>query len=536
MKYDDLRKIIEDAERYQKDNFLKQAEMFINWYEGRFKGSGKREIPYIVNLTYQIAKTIRVSIYSENPSFQVKIGQSVEDDTTRRKTARLLEEGLKHILSRMQIHRVNRRVIDDAVVCGFGCTKLGYRVNGGNKELDTPSVTSNKKDEPFVNRISPLNIILPPEATTLMSLPYICEIIWLKKEVAEKYFKKEDLPTETKENERNQVEYVKIYEFHDYVDNKIYTMIEGVDKIVNKVDYPIYDNDGNCKNMYQLLWFNDNISDKIYPVSDIFYVMSQISEANDAVERRINFARKSRAGLFLTGNWDEDDLKNLKEGDDGYIIKSLTGDGKVTNVPMMTLGQEFYQNIEYIRQEIFETLGITDYMVGSGGGRMATEAQLIERSRLDRVGDRVRIIEDFYFTQVDTLIELMKQYQEVGIEISELYNNEIIAGELNSELLKTTDAQIVVIPGSTVELDGTKELMKMEKIIQMAAALDPMVAQEVFKRLLEREGFGDLVQNITPQAMQQPDIPGMQGVEGVPSQTPMERGELPNLGSVEGLS
>ena len=61
-----------------------------------------------------------------------------------------------------------------------------------------------------------------------------------------------------------------------------------------------------------------------------------------------------------------------------------------------------------------------------------------------------------------------------------------------------------------------------------------MVAQSVFKRLLEREGFGDLVQDVVPNGMPV-NMPGMQGTEGVPSSTPMEQGRMPNLGIVENI-
>lgn len=534
MNYQKLKEIIDNAERYQKTKMLNRVENYIAWYEGRFKNRTQKEIPYKVNLTYQLAKTIRVSIYSENPSFQVKIGQSVEDSSLRRQSQRLLEEGLKTMLNRMGTHRVNRRIIDDTVICGFGCSKIGYNSVYKDSELNTATSATNKLSEPFINRISPVNIILPPEATNPINVAWICEVIYVNKAVAEKFFGKKNMPSENKDGSNDAIDYVKIYEFHDFNDKKIYTVVEGYNKIFTTVDYPLIDEDGNCKSLYQLLWFNDNISDCVYPLSDIDYVSDQIIEANEAVSRRINFANKSRAGLFISGEWDEKDLKNLREGGDGYIVKSLDGKATVNNVPLMSLGQEFYQNIEYIRQEIFETLGITDYMVGTGGGRMATEAQLIDKSRADRVGDRVRIIEDFFFLQIDTLIELIKQYEEVGIEINDMYGDEMIAGSINSELLQTTDAQVVVITGSTVELDGTKELMKMEKIIQMAAALDPMVAQSVFKRLLEREGFGDLVQDVVPNGMPV-NMPGMQGTEGVPSSTPMEQGRMPNLGIVENI-
>jgi hypothetical protein len=97
MNYQKLKEIIDNAERYQKKKMADRVETYIAWYEGKFKNRTAKEIPYKVNLTYQLAKTIRVSIYSENPSFQVKIGQSVEDNSLRRQTTRLLEEGLKQV-------------------------------------------------------------------------------------------------------------------------------------------------------------------------------------------------------------------------------------------------------------------------------------------------------------------------------------------------------------------------------------------------------------------------------------------------------
>ena len=552
-KLDKLLKIVDDATKYNESIFLNKAKRNIRWYEGAYASqysTDNDKIPYSVNLTYQVARTIRTSIYSKNPQFEVKIGEAVEKKATRTITEQSIEFAIKTYFEFMKINRTNRRVVDDAVIVGFGVSKMGYdyKLDVGDDEAEEQlgSVSADnesqliKANKPYALRVNPLNILLPPEATNIQDLPYVIERIWLPIAIARELYG-DDITVETKTsyydkpNDKNMQEWALFYEMHDYNDENPRKIIFNKDKIISDVPYPLQE-DGNVKSLYQFLSFNDNISDCPYPLSDIDLVAPQIDEANFNFERRVNFNRKNTFKYFVKGTLDKESRKRLMDGEDGAVIENETGDGDLKSVGLMTLGEEFYINIERIRQEIFEILGLTDYEIGGATQkRKATEAQLMERSRLDRVSDRVDIIEEFVFTQADVLIELIKTFQEIRKEMIKEFGEDLVRIPIDSEFLNKLDIQIQVIPGSTVELDGNMMFMNAERALQVAAlAPDRIDIDKILRKVFNNLGFPDVVQS-SQQPVDLSQLPGNQARPGVPSQTPLQQGRIPNVGSVEAM-
>lgn len=553
-------KKVETAEAYKKIYFDDRAKRNISYYQGYFKLASNNvstKIPNNVNLTFSITRTIVSSIFSKNPSFQVLIMKNMQDfidnlklsgiNITKQAIQTAFEYSLKLINFDMGSERTNRLVLTDAVVVGFGVTKQGYKYEL-DKELkeryvqSASSVDCNqliKKNKPYMQRVNPQNIILPQYAKNPSSCDWVCEKIYISKEEAKELYGK-DLPanytqqyTKQKEKDSNQV---LIYEFHDFVAGKIVVFCEKT-KLEEK-PYPLIDEDDNVIPLYDFVWFNDSLSDIVYPVSDIDLVITQIEEANFQIERRINFARKSSPKILLNGNWEKEDIKAIKEEEDLAVIQNITGDGRVDYIPAASLGSEFYANIASIKSEMYEILGITDYQVGGlTQNRKATEAQLIDRSRIDRVGERVRIIETFFYSQMDKLVELIKIYQDVSRIIRFEYNDDIIEIAVDKELYKTSDMDIIIVPGSTISVDKFENDALLMQDIQIASlAPNEINAGELLRQYFQRRGYTNIDKIIPVQQPFQADfgqLPGQQGQAGVPTPTPLERGELPNLGVAE---
>ena len=82
-----------------------------------------------------------------------------------------------------------------------------------------------------------------------------------------------------------------------------------------------------------------------------------------------------------------------------------------------------------------------------------------------------------------------------------------------------------------MNLDNSIELAKMERLLQMSVQLDPMAAREFFIAILNKEGYPDIAQKIQQAPAVMPgEVAGMQGTQGVPSETPLGQGRMPNLG------
>jgi len=554
---DKIIKKVESGINYQEKFFINRAKNNVSLYSGYFKSEysiDSDKIPSNVNLTYSTTRTIVSSIFAKNPSFQVLIMRDMSDfidnlklqgiSLTKQAVQSAFEYSLKLLLYRMNIHRTNRTAITDAVVQGFGVTKLGYKyeLDGELRKdfIQSASALENneviKTNKPYILRINPQNIILPSEARDPNDASWVCEKIYVTKEAAKEQYgldlKADYTPTYTdKEDKQNSM--VLFYEFHDFVNNKI-VVYSNKTKLDEK-PYTLIDQDGNARSLYDFLWFNDSLSEIVYPTSDIDLVITQLLEANAQIERRINFNRKNTPKIFLNGSWDINVIKQIKEGEDLEVVINETGDGTVQNIPIQTLGQEFYANIASIKSEIYEILGITDYQVGGATQqRKATEAQLIDRSRQDRVGERVRIIEEFFYSQVDKLVELIKAYQDVPLISKIEYEDQIIELQLDRELFDTADVDIVIVPGSTVSVDKYEQDALLMQDIQMASLAPNVInAGELLRQYYQRRGYTNLEKIIPTQqpfSLDMAQMPGMQGQAGVPTATPEERGEMPNLG------
>jgi hypothetical protein len=553
-KFLEIVKKIEDAESYKEQYFTKRAKESVSLYSGYWNSEAQQDpdkIPNNANLTYSTTRTIVSSIYAKNPSFTLLIHKDLSDfldnlklqgiSLSKEAVQTALEFSLKILISEMSMHRVNRLCITDAVVQGFGVTKLGYKYELDREKADSFTSASSfeiseviKTNRPYIVRVNPQNIILPIEATDPTHAEWVCEKIYMTAERAKEIYKKdlkaEYVPTYTGKREKNDM--VCVYEYHDFANDTVITYANR-EKLEEKV-YPLVDEYGNPKSLYNFIWFNDSLNEIVYPTSDIDLVKTQIKEANSQIERRINFNRKNTPKFFLKGSWNDNAKHELRTGEDLTIIDNETGDGSIDYIAVQTLGAEFYNGITLLKSEIYEILGLTDYQVGgSTQERKATEAQLIDRSRLDRVGERVRLIEDFFYSQVDTLVELIKAYQDVARVIKLEYEGKSLEISLDKELYNTADLDITVVPGSTVSIDQYQQDALLTQDIQMAALAPQFInAGELLRQYYQKRGYTNLDKIIPSQQGFQADfaqMPGTQGQVGQPSTTPLEQGKLPDV-------
>ena len=579
--YQTLKTLIEQGQKNRQLYFDRRAERNKRWYGGSYSndgtyGNGQGEChlddqpntPYSVNLTKQIVSVIKTSIYSKFPEFSFylkgNVSQSDQAEIQRaagqfvsgtgvqlNKLSRLLELGIKIILKEMKVNKTTKRVIRDAVLFGIGYGKIGYKYRfdakteeqlaPGNQDLSKIGLSGNdvevsdlvKSEKSSLVRVDPRTMILPPEYPD--SLPWLCQEIYLDKEAAEKKYKVKGLSVVTVGNsydldKRYLLNKVKIYEMHifDEESPKVVIMAEGHDGIIKQTEQPLVDESGNVTSLFKILCFNDPI-DEIYPQSDIDIVAPQILEGNVQIQRRVENARKYTNQYVLTGSWGNDEKDGIKKGKDGDIHHVLDANAKVQIVPRLQNGQEFYANISAIRSEAFEILGLTDYSVGGRTQkRKATEAYFVEAGRKDRVNERMVIIEEFSQDIVDTLVELLKKYQ-VSDRIFRLqYENNDIALTMNSKLLTLTDSDVIVVSGSTIELDQNFQLKKAKATAEAAQAFGEVTDQRVVARMVFKElGWANPDQFLLDVPSQPVSRPGQDG------RTPVIPGQSPQPGEVD---
>lgn len=587
-----LLELAKRSEEYR-DRYLKsRAIRNIQWYNGEYEnytntnyapiqGNVDYSALYYVNLVYSTSRTIVSSIYNKFPEFSFFL----QGDLTKSiletygldikfqsgKLQKTLEAITKIYFKEMHAQRTNRKVVLDATIMGFGCSKQGYNVDFDtekkklfeqnynipkDKQVESASNIEVselvRRSEPWLLRVHPLNMLFPISAEDFYRLPWHMEIIYKNKDETEAMYgvpgklssgyMPEYLDPQKPNKER--ADMVKLYEFHslDPAFPFICVFSEGYDKFLEKKQHPLYNEEtGYIKDMYKFVWFNESYK-SIYPQSDIDLVQSQIREAIFQTQKRVEHVRKWVSMLFLKGVFEEKEKLKIVSGADGTYIESLDGNASAEVLAQGDLSNDFYNNIISIRNEIFETLGLTDYAVGGATEkRKATEAQLIERSRIDRVQERVDIIETFSHEQIDTFVEIMKEYEQVGRMFNIELGNERLAMFFAGELLQMSDMSTKVVPGSTVSLDRDAEIRQLEKvapILMNANQMQPGLVKmgKYFKDLLNKLGYsGD--EYINEQApMLPPNVlgnvgqpPGQGNQPNQPVATPQQLGVMPTI-------
>lgn len=567
MRYDykDIKKLIEESESYHSQSIKPKLERNLNWYKGNYN-SDSQEYNYKLNLAYSTAQVLLTSVYSKDPEFSYQINGDIEDhiktilmdpdldiDLDIDLLEKALEKTTKIYFTEMKSRATNKRAILDAVWAGFGVTKMGYIIDLDNSIKELKKTNQDEyirlaetldfsdviiKDEPFKIRINPMNILLPCYAESLYELDWVCQKSYLKQDDALRLYKKR-LPTNAclTLGDNRKPDMVKIYEFHSLDPSFPYICVlaEGHNDFLEIKPHPLYDGK-KIKNMFQFVWFNDGL-DTPYPTADLTLVEDQIKEVNISVSRRVELIKRNSAIYKANGVWERRELDKLKKAKDGEVINAIDASATLEQLPLLTLGEEFYANINAMRNEILEVLGLTDYAIGGNTQqRKATEAQIMEKSRVDRVQTRINAIEDFVFNQADTFIEIMKQYKVVNQTLSiAMPGSKIFKFDFNGQLLKAMDINVQVVAGSTISLDKDSELRRINQLAQIASQFPQNVnAKELFKQMIIKSGFSGeadkFLKDEEPLPLPQAKKPkGMEPIPGIPSPTPMEMGSIPAM-------
>lgn len=570
--YKEIRKNIDDSLNYRNQYYLPFANRNLNWYKGLYETSASNDpdhIPYSENIAYSVIRTIVSTIYSQNPEFSFMIKGDVDQiaseivgkpiELQRDKLEKLLEIATKIYLGELDANGVNKKAITYACVMKYGVTKMGYKVNVSNKIKDKllrlienddknlPDLLTNLNisDSPWLEHIDSRLVLLPVDAISIEKRKWECQIFYLSKDEAKAKYKK-DLPVcnveyfESREQSKQRAEKVKLYEYHslDPENPKIYVLAEGHNGILEEKDHPLVDVTGNVKSLFQYIYFHDSL-DSVYPMADLDIAAPQIREINRCIERRNNYINKISPIIALYGNWEDEQVEMLKSGEDLTIINNMSDTAKAAPIEYPAIPLDLYNNIQLIRNEILEVLGMTDYQMGGNTqNRKATEAQIMRESGIARINERAIAIEKFFFKQVDTFVEIIKKYSKSERLFSIVLGDERMTIPYSGMLMELSDMDITVIAGSTLAFNKQDKLRRAREVLQMLQVLGGSInASKAGMYFLREAGVVNPEQFLQDQTLaltppgadgRTPSPAGLEPIAGTPSPTPMEMGELPN--------
>lgn len=405
-----------------------------------------------------------------------------------------------------------------------------------------------KEDRALVERVSPFDMFVDPDATRLKNALWIAQRIYMPiekaksredwnvsarnklKGVSMKEAKSNiDLMFDGEERGSNS-DHAIIWEYYDLVNGTVCTFAEGCDEYLidpTPVDTPF-------SHPFVMLR-NYDIPDKFYPLGDVEAIgplqmelaLTRTQMVNDRKRyRRMYLVREESLG--------EDGMAALQSGDDNAII-SVTGDthdfGEViAPIATTSLPPEFYNQTAMILDDMRLVSGVTEYQNGQVPEirRTATEASMIQDGANARSAAKLAIIERGIGEVAERVVQLAQQFLStdqvariVGPNDSPMwinYTREDLRGEYDFS----------VEAGSTMpQNESSRRQSAMQLMDAMAPFVGTAVSPQKLAEYVLRQGFG--IKNpqdfmIPPEQLM---AAGIDPVTGQPLPPPPMTGEAP---------
>ena len=412
-----------------------------------------------VNLVFPMVRVIIPSIYSRNPDVLVnpRKGQQFQPQ------AEAMYYYLKYLVKEIDLKEEIKLSLLDALTFGHGWVKQGYESEYEEgeetskdssilaliKEKFTEFMGDTSEDEqaedpeieyalrpneklveerPWALRVSPSDMFVPAFSKTPKVLPWVAERLVLPLEDVKnnpRYKNTKELKGSTDVmklltdyNSQSislaptDCEYVVLYEIWDAKTNLIRTLADEYEKPleVKENEYTFLDS----RHPYTMLRFNE-VPDEFYPMSDVEAWEPQIHELNKIrTQQSVHRKRYNRKYIAKTGAFEDDDLDDLKSGDDGTIV--FTNEENLNNaiqpIADASLQNEVYTTEQRIKDDITEISGITGYQRGttSQGAKTATEASIVESQSRSRVDERLDVVNTFVVRIIRNLAMISQNF------------------------------------------------------------------------------------------------------------------------------
>ena len=517
----------------------------IDLYRGKHWGAASDHSDLItVNLAFSTINVIAPSVAVNHPKIVVSANDEVNSDR-----AAFVEAVVNHLWRHHDFRKPFRRAVKDFLIFGHGWVKVGWKfleqetslaeaerdllMQEARLEVDEFAIESPNlsgalptdeeinaslpetammiiEDQPFVERVSPFDIFVDPEATCMDDARWIAQKIVRPLEDAQKdqrykpsVRKRLDADAGVNpqyvsqyENERQRVldeDRVTIWEFYDIAENTMSVFSENSDGfLVDPVPMPY------AYGQPFVMIRNYDIPDLFYPMGDLESIESLQLELDKTRTQLMNDRKRyARKYLYHERSFGPAGREALESDHDGRLVPVLDENKALSDVvipmPQSPISPEIYAYSEIIENDINTVSGVSEYARGAMPEirRTATEASIIADAQNARAADKLAIIEISISEMGRRIIQLMQQFM-TGDEMARVskkggeslwvpYNRDDIVGEYDYS----------VEAGSTRPMNDT---IRKQQAVSLLNAVAPLVGTVIDPTALAvhvlEEGFG----------------------------------------------
>ena len=497
-----------------------------------------------VNLAFSTINVIAPSVAVNHPKIVVSANDEVNSDR-----AAFVEAVVNHLWRHHDFRKPFRRAVKDFLIFGHGWVKTGWkfleqetslaeaerdllmqqaRLEVDEFALESPDLSGALptdeeinanlpetammviEDQPFVERISPFDVFVDPEATCMDDARWIAQKIVRPLEDAQKdqrykpsVRKRLDADAGVNpqyvsqyENERNRVldeDRVTIWEFYDIAENTMSVFSENSDGfLVDPVPMPY------AYGQPFVMIRNYDIPDLFYPMGDLESIESLQLELDKTRSQLMNDRKRyARKYLYHERSFGPAGREALESDEDGRLVPVLDENKSLSDVvipmPQSPISPEIYAYSEIIENDINTVSGVSEYARGAMPEirRTATEASIIADAQNARAADKLAIIEISISEMGRRVIQLMQQFM-TGDEMARVskkggeslwvpYSRDDILGEYDFS----------VEAGSTQPMNDT---IRKQQAVSLLNAIAPLVGTVIDPPALAvhvlEDGFG----------------------------------------------
>ena len=477
-----------------------------------------------VNLAFSTVNVIAPSVAVNYPKVVVQANNAEDRDR-----AVFVEAVINHLWRHHDYRDPFRRAVKDFLIFGHGWIKVGWKFTeqeqsvtsverdalieqamseAGDFAMEAPELAGDLptdeeiaanvpdtimrvvEDQPFVERISPFDVYVDPEATCMEDAKWIAQkmvrpLAMAKKDKRYKPSVRKRLSGSRSYNlydsngyseEKSQYvdERVTIWEFYNIVDNTLSVYAENGDEyLVDPISMPY------AYGQPFVMLRNYDVPDHFYPMGDLESIESLQLELDKTRSQLMNDRKRyARKYLYHERSFGPEGREALESDEDGRLVPVVDENKPLTEVvmpmPQIPISPEIYNYSNIIEDDINTVSGISEYARGAMPEirRTATEASIIADAQNARAADKLAIIELCISRVARRVVQLMQQFM-TGEQVARMslrggdnlwipYSREEIVGEYDYS----------VQAGSTQPMNET---IRKQQAISLMNAVAPMI-------------------------------------------------------------
>jgi hypothetical protein len=549
------RKQVDQSKRWRREEKYDALwGRMIDLYRGKHYDTLSNEDRLLVNIAFSTVNVIGPSVSVNHP--KITVGARRPQDADR---ATITEAIINYWWRHYDCQPEVRLAVDDFLIIGHGWLKAGYRFVEKQQpkvvdpeavaegayvdELaleteDASSIESDTvvvEDRPFLERVSPFDMYVDPNATSMRDMKWIAQRIRrpLMEVKADKRYNKKareecspstwskwsqegDRPRQSRDKSDG---FVDVWEFYDISKGIMCVFADGGDNFLippTKMPYA----DGHPYEMMR----NYDIPDYFYPMGELEAIEPLQHELNATRTQMMNHRKRfSRKWLYKESAFDRDGRSSLESDEDNVMVPVVSDEplgNVVAPMPAVINPPDMYNLSSTILGDIDRISGVGEFMRGGASeiSRTATEAAMMQDAMNARTSDKLATIERTTAKCASRLIGLAQQYltgehaaRVVGSNAMPLwvkFDRDYIKGDFDFE----------VEAGSTQPVN---ESFRRQMALQMVDAMAPFLGAGVvdmaaLARHILQFGFGVKA----PEAFLAAPNP-MMGQQGAPQGSPV---------------